>query len=133
MDFTHFPEERKVDGHPNDRLASLVITLDTSTIGWGATYQSMRTRGCGQGRRQCLIEGNHCSSSLQSPHSIVDRQHNSNNYHKGGNHSWALSNITLDIWEWCLARDLLIHNTFYDVRMFVETYCPDSLSKQLIP
>ena len=29
--------------------------------------------------------------------------------HKGGTHSQALSNLTIEMWEWCLVRNLSIH------------------------
>jgi len=52
-----------------------------------------------------------CSPPFQLPHSVVGRQHNRNSiyHHKGGTHSWAMSNLAIEIWEWCMARNRIIH------------------------
>ena len=117
-------EAGKVNGRPIVQpTADLVITSDASMTGWGATYQSMSTGGSWtRQERMChinLLELKAVFIALQ-----IFAAHHSNCHilslvdnttaiayinHKGGTHSRAMSNLAIEIWEWCMARNLTIH------------------------
>ena len=52
-----------------------------------------------------------CSSSGEPAYPTIDRQSHGHSYliHKGGTTSKDLSNLAVEIWEWCLQRNLTIH------------------------
>ena len=104
-------------------IADLVITSDASTTGWGATCQNTNTGGSWTRQERMsdinILELKAAFLALQTFANRLNNRHilllidNTTVIayinHKGGTHSRALSNIAIEMWEWCLARNLSIH------------------------
>ena len=114
----------KYNGRPVSRpVADLVLTSDASQTGWGATFQDISTGGAWSREERDshinLLELKAAFFALQTFASHRRNVHvlllidnttaiayiNS----KGVTHSRALSDLALDLWEWCMERKITIH------------------------
>jgi hypothetical protein len=116
----HFP-------HHNGRslstpVADVVITSDASTTGWGATCQNKRAGGPWSKEEKIahinFLELEAAFLALKS--FVASRSHMhvlllmdnitaiSFINHKGGTHSKALSDLALQIWTWCIQRNITV-------------------------
>ena len=103
--------------------ADMIITTDASKSGWGATNQSNKTGGVWTIEEKTAhincLEMKAVHLALQTFASVKSNIHilllinNSTTIaytnHKGGTHSKALSNLALEIWEWCISRQISLH------------------------
>ena len=117
-------EIHKWNGRPiNLPMADLTITSDASTSGWGASCGTSQTGGpwtVEEAQAHInLLELRAAFLALQTYASKLNNQHilllidnrTAIAYlnHKGGTISRAISNLAVEIWEWCLRRNLTVH------------------------
>lgn len=103
--------------------ADMIITTDASKSGWGATDQAARIGGAWTMEERTahinFLEMKAVQLALQT---FVSKQNNIHILllidnsttiayinHKGGTHSKALSNLALNIWDWCVSRRISLH------------------------
>ena len=101
----------------------MIITTDASKSGWSATDQSTKIGGAWTREERTahinLLETKAVQLALQTFVSKKSDIHvlllidNSTTIaymnHKGGTHSKALSNLALEIWDWCVSRRISLH------------------------
>ena len=115
---------RGSDGHPVVHpSADMILTTDASKSGWGATDQERSTGGMWtQDERKAHINCLEMKAALLALQTFVSTRQNIHILllidnssaiayinHKGGTHSRAMSDLALEIWEWCLTRRITIH------------------------
>ena len=133
---THISEEAEVDLHwwvenlqgSNGRSvvqpsADMVLTTDASKSGWGATDQSVSTGGMWTREERTahinylelkavLLALQTFASARRNLHILLLVDNSSAIAYlnqKGGTHSKVLSDLAVQIWEWCLTRKITIH------------------------
>ena len=101
----------------------MVLTTDASKSGWGATDQECSTGGMWtQDERTAHINCLEMKAALLALQTFASAKQNIHILllldnssaiayinHKGGTHSKVLSDLALEIFEWCLTRRITIH------------------------
>ena len=104
------------------KVADVVITSDASTMGWGATYQNKHAGGpWSRQERKAHINFLELKAAFLALKSFVaSRSHMhilllmdnitaiSFINHKGGTHSKVLSDLAIQIWTWCIQRNITL-------------------------
>ena len=111
--------------HPiHPPMASLTLQTDASTLGLGAYYQETDQRTDGPWSEpeaahhinwlelkaaflaiQCFVKQSNCHILLLMDNTVAISYISQ----KGGTHSTQLCQLALDLWSWCMDRDITVH------------------------